>query len=159
MFYYYLPGFIAAYAAWSLASVPLGFVAGALLLAATVAIPGYMSHYCYEFDAAEIYDPFRALHRCIQGGIAYWHAWLIALTALAISFAGLLAFVVGFLVTSVWFWQVAGFSFASVFTQRFGLGAAKPPTKASDSTRAQPSQPGASTLRAGSSTLVRQPQD
>jgi hypothetical protein len=155
MAYYYLPGFIAAYAAWSLASVPLGFVAGALLLAATVAIPGYMSHYCHEFDAAEIYDPFRALRRCIQGGIAYWHAWLIALTALAISFAGLLAFGVGFLVTSVWFWQVAGFSFASVFTQRFGLGAAKPPNKASEPTRAQTSQPGASTLRAGSSTLVR----
>jgi len=65
----------------------LGFVAGALLLAATVASPGYMSDYYREFDAAKIYDPFRALRRCIQGGIAYWHAWLIALTALAISFA------------------------------------------------------------------------
>lgn len=126
MAYYYLPGFIAAYAAWSLASVSLGFMAGALLLTATIAIPGYMSHYCREFDIAEIYDPFRALRRCMQGGSAYWHAWLIALTALAISFVGFVAVGVGFLVTSVWFWQVAGFSFASVFTQRFGLGAAKP---------------------------------
>jgi len=93
-----------------------------LLLGATIAIPGYMSHYCREFDTAEIYDPFRALRRCMQGGIAYWHAWLIALTALMVSFVGLLALGVGFLVTSVWFWQVAGFSFASVLTQRFGLG-------------------------------------
>jgi len=63
----------------------------------------------------------RALRRCIQGGRAYWQAWSITLAALAISFSGLLALGVGFLVTSIWFWQVAGFSFASVFTQRFGL--------------------------------------
>ena len=153
MIYYYLPGFIAAYTAWSLASVPLGFVAAALLLGATIAIPGYMSHYCREFDAAEIYDPFRALRRCIQGGSAYWYAWLIALTALAISFVGFLALGVGFLVTSVWFWQVAGFSFASVFTQRFGLGIGKPSNKALEPTRAQASQSRASILRAGGSTL------
>jgi hypothetical protein len=126
MAYYYLPGLIAASAALSFVSVPLGFVAGALLLAATIAIPGYMSHYCREFDAAEIYNPFRALRRCMQGGSAYWHAWLIALSALALSFLGLLALGLGFLVTSVWFWQVAGFSFASVFTQRFALGANLP---------------------------------
>jgi hypothetical protein len=35
--------------------------------------------------------------------------------------AALLAFGVGFFVTSVWFWQVAGFSFATVFSQRFAL--------------------------------------
>jgi hypothetical protein len=28
---------------------------------------------------------------------------------------------VGFLFTSVWFWQVAAFCFATVFTQRFDL--------------------------------------
>ncbi len=39
------------------------------------------------------------------------------------SFSGLLALGAGFLFTSVWFWQVAGFSFASVFTRRFGLDA------------------------------------
>jgi hypothetical protein len=38
-----------------------------------------------------------------------------------VSFGGLLALAVGFFFTSVWFWQVAGFSFASVFTRRFGL--------------------------------------
>ena len=121
MIYYYLPGLIIAYAAWSLRSATLGLGAGAFLLGATIAIPGYMSHYCRQFDPAEIYNPFRALRRCMQGGAAYWRAWLITFAALTISFVGLLALGVGFLVTSVWFWQAAGFSFASVFTQRFGL--------------------------------------
>jgi hypothetical protein len=138
MLYYYAPGFAFAYLAWHFGSALLALVAGALLLAAaTIAIPGYMSHYCWEFDPSEIYDPLRALRRCIQGGDAYWQAWLITLSALAISFAGLLALGVGFLVTSVWFWQVAGFSFASVFTQRFGLTAAKPANQPLESTRGE----------------------
>jgi hypothetical protein len=127
MIYYYLPGLIVAYAAWSLLSAPLGLLAGALLLGATIAIPGYMSHYCWRFDPAEIFNPFRALRRCMQGGVAYWRAWLITLSALVVSFAGLLALGVGFLVTSVWFWQAAAFSFASVFTQRFGLAGKEAP--------------------------------
>ena len=94
---------------------------GFLIGAATVAIPGSMSHYCRRFEAREIFDPVRALRRRLQGGLAYWRAWLIALCALAISFAGLLFAGVGFLVSSVWFWQVAGFGFATVMTQRFGL--------------------------------------
>ncbi len=97
-------------------------IAGAVLfLLAVVAIPGYMSHYCRDFDVREIFDPFRALRRVKEGGTAYWKAWSIALLALLISFLGLLACGVGFLITSVWFWQVAGFSFATVFTRRFEL--------------------------------------
>ena len=80
-----------------------------------------MTHYCRDLDAREIFDPVRAFSRVMQGGVLYWKAWAIALSALALSFVGLLAMGVGFLVTSVWFWQVAGFSFASVFTQRFSL--------------------------------------
>jgi len=90
-----------------------------LLVLATLAIPGYMTHYCRDFDVAEIYNPVRALGRALQGGAAYWRAWAFALAALALSFAGLLALGVGFLATSVWFWQVAGFSFARVFAQRY----------------------------------------
>jgi len=71
MLYYYVPGFTFAYAAWHFDSALLAFVAAPLLLAATIAIPGYMSHYCQEFDPAEIYDPLRALRRCIEGGGAY----------------------------------------------------------------------------------------
>ena len=86
-----------------------------------MAIPGYMSHYCRRFDAREVFDPARALRRVRQGGRAYWRAWGITLAALAVSFVGLLGLGVGFLVTSVWFWQVAGYSFATVFSQRFDL--------------------------------------
>ncbi len=80
-----------------------------------------MSHYCYTLDAREIFNPLIALRRVFQGGLLYWRAWAIALTALCLSFTGLLVFGLGFLLTSVWFWQVAGFAFASVFTQRFRL--------------------------------------
>ena len=121
MIAYYSPGTALAIGAWKTESLALGGVALVLLVGATVAVPGFMSHYCRHFDPAEIYNPLRALRRCLQGGASYWHAWAIALTALVLSFAGLLGIGIGFLVTSVWFWQVAGFSFASVFTRRFAL--------------------------------------
>jgi hypothetical protein len=123
MLFYYAPGLALLAAAW-FAHVPALAAAGGLLLVlATLAIPGYMTHYCRAFDAAEIFDPARALGRALQGGAAYWKAWSIAIAALLLSFTGLLALGIGFLVTSVWFWQVAGFSFASVFSQRY-LGVA-----------------------------------
>jgi hypothetical protein len=43
-----------------------------------------------------------------------------------LSFVGLLGFGFAFNFTSVWFWQVAAFSFATVFTQRFGLTSPEP---------------------------------
>ena len=122
MLYYYAPSVALGAAAYALGSIWLGALATALFALATLAIPGFMSHYCRSFDAREIFDPLRALRRCYEGGLPYWHAWSIALSALALSFLGLLAFGLGFLVTSVWFWQVAGFSFARVFTERFMLG-------------------------------------
>ena len=122
MTYYYLPGAILA--AVSLhGCVPwLRAPAAGLLLLATIAIPGFMTHYCRNYDVREIFDPVRAFRRVLQGGWPYWKAWAIALSALALSLLGLLALGIGFLATSVWFWQVAGFSFASVFTERFALG-------------------------------------
>jgi hypothetical protein len=119
MLFYYAPGLALLAAAWTAEVPALAAAGGLLLVLATLAIPGYMTHYCRAFDAAEIFNPARALGRALQGGAAYWHAWSIALAALLLSFAGLLAFGIGFLVTSVWFWQVAGFSFARVFTQRY----------------------------------------
>jgi hypothetical protein len=120
MIYYYLPGAVLlAISYWH--RTWLIFPAVGLLFLATIGIPGYMTHYCRDLDAREIFDPVRAFSRVMQGGVLYWKAWAIALSALALSFVGLLAMGVGFLVTSVWFWQVAGFSFASVFTQRFSL--------------------------------------
>lgn len=121
MLLYYSPGMICLLLAFMLNRSWLVIAALVLIVLATIAIPGYMTHYCVAFDASEIYNPFKALRRVFEGGTAYWHAWAIALSALALSFVGLLGFGVGFLVTSVWFWQVAGFSFASVFSQRFRL--------------------------------------
>ena len=122
MVYYYLPAAVLGTIGFRMRQPWLEAVAGVLLLLATVAIPGYMTHYCRNYDAREVFDPFRAFSRVLQGGRLYWKAWAIALSALVLSFLGLFAFGIGFLVTSVWFWQVAGFSFASVFTQCFTLG-------------------------------------
>lgn len=113
MVYYYTPGALAIYFGY------LGLGVTSLVLA-TLAIPGYMTHYCKRFDIREIFNPFLALSRAFQGGIAYWQAWGIALQALAISFLGL-PLGLGFFASSVWFWQVAGFSFATCFTQKFRL--------------------------------------
>lgn len=121
MAYYYAPGLLVVYLAISLRKPILYALAAPLLIAATVAIPGYMTHYCREYDMREIFNPLRALRRVLEGGTAYWKAWFIALAALCLSFLGLLLAGVGFLFTSVWFWQVAGFSFASVFSPKFAL--------------------------------------
>jgi len=121
MVYYYLPGafLLALSRLWR--SGQMGLAAALFILIATLAVPGYMTHYCRNYDAREIFNPFRALGRAMQGGALYWKAWAIALAALAVSFLGLLALGIGFLFTSVWFWQVAGFSFALVFSRRFAL--------------------------------------
>jgi len=121
MLEYYLPSLLCGYYAWTTGSIPLRVAAVLLGIMATVAVPGFMSHYCLAFDVREIFDPLRALRRVFEGGPAYWKAWGITLLGLVLSFAGLLALGVGFLFTSVWFWQVAGFSFATVFSQKFGL--------------------------------------
>jgi hypothetical protein len=123
MVYYYLPGSILVALSLYVRSYAVGLLAVLLLLLATLAIPGFMTHYCVHYDPSEIYNPFRAMKRVWEGGADYWKAWGIALLALLLSFTGLLFFGVGFLVTSVWFWQVAGFSFATVFSQKFQLAA------------------------------------
>lgn len=122
MVYYYLPGIAVSLAGWYADHRIVLGIGIFLMILATVAIPGYMTHYCLNFDAREIFNPLRSLRRIVQGGGLYWKAWGIALTALVLSFSGLLVFGVGFLLTSVWFWQVAGYSFANVFTRRYALG-------------------------------------
>ncbi len=123
MVYYGAPG-VSLAALGVYAHLPWLTALGVVLwMLAVVAIPGFMSHYCRAYDPREIFDPRRALRRVIEGGGAYWRAWSIVLPAMALSFVGLAAFGVGFAVTSVWFWQTAAFSFATVFTQRFDLDA------------------------------------
>ncbi|MEZ4394414.1 MAG: DUF4013 domain-containing protein [Polyangiales bacterium] len=130
MVWYGWPGVtLAALGVWLRA--PACMAAGAALWAlAVVAIPGFMSHYCRRYDPREIFDPRRALRRVFEGGVPYLKAWSVALTAMALSFLGLLALGVGFLFTSVWFWQAAAFSFGTVFTRRFDLDAPTPETAA-----------------------------
>ena len=115
MIEYHFPSLACEFAARYFGIAWLHVPAALLWIAATLAVPGYMSHYCYTLDAREVFGPLRAMRRVIQGGAAYWHAWLIALAALLCSFLGLAGFGIGFFLTSVWFWQVAGFSFATVF--------------------------------------------
>lgn len=121
MVFYYFPGLTLIGMGWEERHrVLLG--AGILLsVLATLAIPGYMTHYSKSFDKSEIFNPFKSLRRVFQGGWPYWKAWSIALSALTLSFLGLAVFGLGFLVSSVWFWQVAGYSFANVFTRQFQL--------------------------------------
>jgi hypothetical protein len=121
MVYYYTPALVLTATGWKLGKTWLYVAAVVVFLLASIAIPGYMTHYCRTYDYREIFNPFQAIHRVYEGGIAYWKAWGIALVALALSLLGLLAFGVGFLVTSVWFWQVAGYSFAAVFSKKFSL--------------------------------------
>lgn len=118
---YHLPSVVCELAARYYHVAALHVVAALLWIVATIAVPGYMSHYCFTLDPREVFDPIRAMRRVIEGGTAYWHAWSIALAGLLVSFLGLAAFGIGFLFTSVWFWQVAGFAFGTVFTDVFRL--------------------------------------
>jgi len=123
MLYYNIPTFIFLFLYFH--SHAIIFLAFSVLffLIAIIAIPGYMTYFCINFNPKEIFNPFIALRRCIQMRNYYWKAWLIAICALLLSFLGLIGLGIGFLFTSVWFWQVAGFSFASAFTRYYKLGA------------------------------------
>ncbi len=87
-----------------------------LWLVGTALVPGYMTEYCRDFRVRVIFQPIEAAKRVLSAGTDFWRAWLVVLAAGLLSFAGLFAFGVGFLFTSVWFWQVAAYSFATVFT-------------------------------------------
>jgi len=79
-----------------------------------------MTHYCYEYDAREIFNPFTA--RCVGflKGSEYWKAWAIAWPQLFSRFYGC------FLVGGWFLFTVFGsggcrLQFASVFSNRFAL--------------------------------------
>jgi len=123
MLYWHAPGALVIALGARLESTGTMAAGGLLFACGTVAVPGYMTHYCRDFAVREVFSPVLAVRRIRGAGGAYWRAWAIAASALILSFAGLAGFGVFFLVTSVWFWQVAGFSFASVFTQTYELHA------------------------------------
>ena len=57
MVYYYLPGAVLGIISFHTRQPWLGVLASVLLLLATVAIPGYMTHYCRNYDAREYSIP------------------------------------------------------------------------------------------------------
>lgn len=77
MAYYYLPATACGFVFYN--GGAWGFLVAAIVLfvLATLAIPGYMTHYCREFELREIFNPFRALSRVLQGGRGYWRAWAL----------------------------------------------------------------------------------
>lgn len=121
MVFYYLPSLLFYLLGLTLNTYWPFIISGLFYVLSTIAIPGFMSHYCLNFDFSEIFNPFRALRRSFEGGKKYWQAWFIAISALALSSLGLLLLGIGFLFTSVWFWQVAGYSFANIFTNAYDL--------------------------------------
>src|SRR2546428_12738367 len=71
---YYLPAIVVGFVAGWKGSTVLLIAAALLGAGATVAIPGYMSHYCRRFDAREVVHPARAFRPDWEGGQPHQHA-------------------------------------------------------------------------------------
>ncbi len=112
---YLAPSFtFAALAWWGWPSIPakIGAIAGALLFGVGVfALPGGMTRNAVAGDPSYLARPDLALRVALAGGRRYLKAWLIAASAIALSFLGLAVVGIGFLYTSVWAWSVTGFAF------------------------------------------------
>lgn len=108
-----------AWLAWPGRGAMLAVVAAVLLFGVgAFALPGGMTRNAVADDLSYLYRPDRALRAAFAGGRAYLKAWLIAASAIALSFLGLAAALVGFLYTSVWAWSVVGFAFTSALQDK-----------------------------------------
>lgn len=112
---YHTPGALVLLAGWVLGSPLVLALGGMLWLAGTALVPGFMTAYCIAFETAVLWNPMAAWRRIRRAGWAYAHAWGIVLLAMMVSFLGLFALGFGFLLASVWFWQVAAYAFFTVF--------------------------------------------
>jgi hypothetical protein len=119
MIYYHLPATLVEVIARYMDIKGLHYVAIVLWLVGTVLVPGYMTSYCRDYNYKSIFNPMTCIRNISNCGSSFWHAWLVVMVAMLISLLGLLAFGIGFLFSSVWFWQVAAFSFTSVFVANF----------------------------------------
>jgi len=119
----HLPGGSVIAVALMLDSLLLTLIGVILLLMGVFVLPGFMTFYAREFDSRVLLNPVLAIRRVLNGGSVYFKAWMIGLTAWALAFLGLLVFGLGFLLTSVWFWQVAAFAFASAMVKAHDLPA------------------------------------
>ena len=113
MVVYHIPGSLVILAGQILNNSMLLLAGVALWLLGTMVIPGYMTRYCINFNKSVIFDLAGCLKEIHRMGKYYWMAWIYVFVGLLISFSGLLLFGLGFLFTSVYFWHVAAYSFAS----------------------------------------------
>lgn len=92
--------------------VSISSVFGLLLFILGVyTLPGCMTVYACELDPDVLKDPVRAFIRARGNHEIYMKAWIISISAILLSFFGLLFFIVGFFFTSVWAWEVVGYAF------------------------------------------------
>ena len=114
---YHLPAIFCFVLAYFFSSYILWIVGAIFWLSGTLLVPGFMTQYCKTNNWKDIYKPVACANRIVKAGRSYWHAWLIVLSALVLSFTGLIVFVFGFFFASVWFWQVAAYAFFTVFKE------------------------------------------
>jgi len=93
--------------AWSLAALSV-----LLFSLAIFTLPGGMTINAARRDMSYLYRPDKAFRRAMEGGRRYLKSWAIALSAISLSFVGLVGFGVGYLYTSVWAWSVVGYAFS-----------------------------------------------
>ena len=78
-----------------------------------------MTVYAVEDDPSILRKPVTAFLRVIAHRKTYFLAWWISCLSIFLSFLGLLGFGVGFFFTSVWAWDVAGYSFTlALYSER-----------------------------------------
>jgi len=95
----------------TLVVVGIEIAAAMAFVLAVFTLPGCMTVYAVEDDAAVLRNPANAFRRAWCRRRVYCRAWAIALASVTLSFAGALAAVIGFLYTSVWCWDVVGYAF------------------------------------------------
>jgi hypothetical protein len=124
---YVSPAAVCGISAWILfdgeftaAVLVLVGLAVVLLSLAVYSLPGGMTYNAVFDDIRYLYRPDRAFLRAVEGGWDYLRAWVIAISAIALSSLGVLAIGIGFAFTSVWAWSVVGYAFSMTlaFTKR-----------------------------------------
>jgi hypothetical protein len=89
----------------------LAVASAAAFVMAVFTLPGCMTVYAVEGDAAVLRDPARAFRRAWSRRTVYLRAWAIGLASVVLSLVGALGALIGFLYTSVWSWEVVGYAF------------------------------------------------
>ena len=104
--------FVAYRREWSAAVFSLLALAafGAFVLG-VFTLPGCMTVYACEGDPSVLRRPVQAFRRAFEHREIYLKAWRISLSAVVLSFFGILLLGIGFIFASVWSWEVVGYAF------------------------------------------------